>query len=325
MTPNARAAPAAARIGVRPRTARANVHDRSAPHARRARVIRVDRLPPALRLKPLLSVALLGLLLLPASAFADALTPQSSSGSPNATEIDSLYKLIGIIAIIVFVAVEGALLWAFFKYKARKGAVAAQIHGNTRLEVGWTIGAALILVFLIVFTFIKLPDIKNPAPTGENGLQFASSSLYASTDQPPPPGGDALRIVVDGQQYVWRYQYPGDKDVFAYTEMVVPVDTTVVLDITADDVAHSWWIPDLGGKMDAIPGYVNHTWFQAKYEGVYRGQCAELCGRNHANMLAEVRVVSPDEYEAWYDDQAARIEEARKQQEETRPKYADGN
>ena len=69
-----------------------------------------------------------------------------------------------------------------------------------------------------------------------------------------------------------------------------------MLDITADDVNHSWWIPKLGGKMDAIPGYTNHTWFKAK-PGVYRGQCAELCGRNHANMLAQVRVVSPEEYE----------------------------
>ncbi len=88
--------------------------------------------------------------------------------------------------------------------------------------------------------------------------------------------------------------------------MVVPADTTVVLDITADDVNHSWWIPKLGGKFDAIPGYTNHTWFKAK-PGLYRGQCAELCGRNHANMLAQVRVVSPEEYQQWYDGQAQRI------------------
>src|SRR6185436_17647911 len=181
-------------------------------------------------------------------------------GSPNADDIATLYILIGILAIIVFVVVEGALIWAFFKFRASKGRVAAQIHGNTRLEVGWTVGAAALLIFLVVVTFVMLPGIKNPAPTGANGLQFASSALYASTDQPPPPGGDALRIKVDGQQYVWRYQYPGDQNVFSYTEMVVPSNTTVVLDITADDVNHSWWIPKLGGKMDAIPGYVNKTW-----------------------------------------------------------------
>jgi cytochrome c oxidase subunit 2 len=272
-------------------------------------------------------------LALTTNAFAGVFTPESG-GSQNADDISTLYKLIGVIAIIVFVVVEGALLWAFFKYKARKGAVAAQIHGNTRLEIGWTVGAAAILIFLVVFTFIKLPDIKNPAPSGADGLQFASSAIYASTDQPSPPDGKALRIVVDGQQYVWRYQYPKpDKPsavdtqqdaVFSYEEMVVPADTTVVLDITADDVIHSWWIPKLGGKMDAVPGYTNHTWFKAK-PGVFRGQCAELCGRGHANMLAQVRVVSPEEYQQWYEDQAARIKDARKQQQEKRPDYDTGS
>ncbi|HEY0438388.1 MAG TPA: cytochrome c oxidase subunit II [Phenylobacterium sp.] len=254
-----------------------------------------------------------------APVFADAFTPESG-GSPNANDIDTLYKLIAILGLIVFIAVEGSLIWAFFKFKARKGRVAAQIHGNTRLEVGWTVGAAVILVFITVVTFIMLPKIKNPAATGANGLQFASDTLYASTDQPTPPGGKALRIKVDGQQYVWRYQYPGTQNVFSYYEMVVPSDTTVVLDITADDVAHSWWIPKLGGKMDAIPGYTNHTWFKAK-PGVYKGQCAELCGRNHANMLAQVRVLSPQAYQAWFRGQAARIKTAQKLQAQERPKY----
>ena len=80
--------------------------------------------------------------------------------------------------------------------------------------------------------------------------------------------------------------------------MVVPVGMTVTLDITADDVAHSWWIPKLGGKMDALPGYTNHTWFKADKAGTFPGQCAELCGRNHANMLARVRAVPFDEYQA---------------------------
>ena len=105
--------------------------------------------------------------------------------------------------------------------------------------------------------------------------------------------------------------------------MVVPKDTTVLLEITSTDVAHSWWIPALGGKMDAIRGLTNQTWFKAK-EGVYEGQCAELCGRNHANMLATVRVVSPAEYEEWYDAQIERIADARKQQQEDRPKYDAG-
>jgi cytochrome c oxidase subunit 2 len=207
-----------------------------------------------------------------------------------------------VLAVVVFVGVESALIWMLVRYRARKGAVAAQIHGNTRLEVAWTVIPALVLIFLVIFTFIQLDDIKNPAASDidKNGNPTASNVQYATTDQPLPPSGtDYLRIKVDGQQYVWRYQYPGTDDVFSYTDMVVPVGMTVVLDISADDVQHSWWIPKLGGKFDAIPGYVSHTWFRIERPGVYRGQCAELCGRNHADMLAQVRGVEPAAYASW--------------------------
>ena len=219
-------------------------------------------------------------------------------------------------ALVVFVGVEGTLIWFLIKFKARRGRVAAQIHGNTRLEIGWTVGAAVILVFITVVTFIKLPGIKNPPASDidANGTRSPRPRSLASTDQPAPPKGAKLNIVVDGQQYVWRFQYPrvDNKEVFAYEEMVVPVGMTVTLDITADDVVHSWWIPELGGKMDAVPGYVNKTWFKAdRGRDVFEGQCAELCGRNHANMLARVRAVPFDEYQAWYDRQAADIKAAR--------------
>jgi cytochrome c oxidase subunit 2 len=237
-------------------------------------------------------------------------------GSRNADDIAELYALILVMATIVFIGVEGALIWFLIRFKARRGRVAAQIHGNTRLEIGWTLGAAVILVFITVVTFIKLPGIKNPPAStiDANGAKVASTTLYASTDQPAPPKGAKLNIVVDGQQYVWRFQYPtgqGAGDVFSYEELVVPVGMTVTLDITADDVAHSWWIPKLGGKMDALPGYTNHTWFRADKPGIFPGQCAELCGRNHANMLARVRAVPFDQYKAWYDRQAAGIKAAR--------------
>jgi len=236
--------------------------------------------------------------------------------SQNAKDIFELYALILVMALVVFVGVEGTLIWFMIKFKARRGQVAAQIHGNTRLEIGWTVGAAVILVFITIVTFIKLPGIKNPPASDidANGNQVASATLLASTDQPAVPKGAKLNIVVDGQQYVWRFQYPrqDDKIVFAYEEMVVPVGMTVTLDITADDVAHSWWIPALGGKMDAIPGYTNKTWFKADRAGTFEGQCAELCGRNHANMLARVRAVPFDDYQAWYDQQAADIAAARK-------------
>ena len=238
-----------------------------------------------------------------------------NGASPNADDIAQLYLLILIMAVVVFVGVEGALIWFLVKFKASRGRVAAQIHGNTRLEIGWTIGAAVILVFITVVTFIKLPGIKDPPASDidAQGNPVAATTLYASTDQPDPPKGAKLNIVVDGQQYLWRYQYPsqGDKEVFAYEEMVVPVGMTVTLDITSDDVAHSWWIPRLGGKMDAIPGYRNKTWFKATEAGTFTGQCAELCGRNHANMTARVRAVPFDEYQAWFDQEAADIKAAR--------------
>jgi len=235
--------------------------------------------------------------------------------SPNAEDIFELYLMLLIMSAVVFVGVEGLLIWFTLKYKARRGRVAAQIHGNTRLEIGWTVGAAVILVFITAVTFIKLPGIKDPAASkiDAQGNPVAANAFFASTDQEPPPKGATLKIVVDGQQYIWRYQYPpqAGKTVFAYEEMVVPVGMTVLLDITADDVAHSWWIPELGGKMDAIPGYVNKTWFRADKPGLYRGQCAELCGRNHANMTARVRAVPFDEYQRWFDREAADIKVAR--------------
>ena len=204
------------------------------------------------------------------NTFAGLILPEKGA-SPNADDIAQLYFLILIMALVVFVGVEGLLIWFMLKFKAGRGRVAAQIHGNTRLEVGWTVGAAVILVFITAVTFIMLPGIKDPAASDidAQGNPVAANAQFASTDQEAPPKGDSLRIVVDGQQYVWRYQYPrqGGKTVFAYTEMVVPVGMTVLLDITSDDVAHSWWIPELGGKMDAIPGYTNKTWFKATRPG----------------------------------------------------------
>jgi cytochrome c oxidase subunit 2 len=110
-------------------------------------------------------------------------------------------------------------------------------------------------------------------------------------------GRDALHIGVVGRQYIWMYKYPNGA--FSYQEMVAPVGVTVKLDIMSVDVAHSWWIPKLGGKFDAIPGFVGHTWFRLERPGVYRGQCAELCGRNHADMTAKVRGVAPATYASW--------------------------
>jgi cytochrome c oxidase subunit 2 len=256
------------------------------------------------------SLAAVAILIAAPSALADAITPESG-GSPNADDIDTLYKLTLYIGIAIFLLVEGTLIWSLVKYRARRGGTADQIRGNTPLEIGWTVGAALILVVLTVVTFLYLDDIESPPASGPNGLT-ASQAQFASVDQPDPPtsGGPILRIHVNGQQYVWRYDYPGDGQLFSYEEMVVPTDTTVVLELEASDVIHSWWIPKFGPKADAVPGYVNETWFKVAKEGTYRGQCAELCGSGHADMRAKVVAVSPDRFQQWAQDKRDEIQAA---------------
>jgi cytochrome c oxidase subunit II len=265
-------------------------------------------------------VVIVGALMFSPAAFAGWFLPESA-GSPNADGIRTLYILIALIGLVIFIGVEGLLIYSMIKFRARKGQVAAQIHGNTQLEIGWTVGAAVILVFLTVFTFVLLDDIKNPAASeiDANGNQVSSNVQYASTDQPPPPDGNALRIRVVGQQYSWEFKYPdnGDQAVYSWNDMYVPIGRTVVLDIESVDVAHSWWIPPLGGKMDAIPGYVNKSWFLVPLENqkgdqplIYEGQCAELCGRNHADMLARVIALPYDQWKDWYDRKADELQQA---------------
>lgn len=246
-------------------------------------------------------------------------TPQSG-GSPNADQIDNLYKIVLYAALVIFVLVEGALGYALWRFRARKGAVAAQIRGNTRLEVGWTVGAAVILLALAVLTFAKLGSIQNPVNSGPEGERLVSdrqaAQLYASADRRLPPSGKALEITVVGRQFVWEYIYPGAKEAdglgapYSYEEMVVPTDTTVSLNIVSADVVHSWWVPQLGGKFQAVPGYHNYTWFKVEKPGVYRGQCALICGRGHARMIATVKAVPPAQFEAWLANQKREIAEA---------------
>jgi cytochrome c oxidase subunit II len=270
------------------------------------------RLPRILRRA--LAPALLALVVTAFPATAGWLLPEAGGGSKQAGDTRTLYAIVLAIAVVVFVGVEGLLLYCLFRYRARKGRVAAQIHGNTRLEIGWTVGAAVILVFLTVATFAMLPGIKDPAPSDIdiNGNPIAENAAFAQRDRKTPPRGEAMNIAVDGMQYVWRYAYPSldDKKVYAFTDMYVPVGMTVTLDIRSNDVQHSWWIPELGGKMDALPGYTNKTWFKVTEPGEFAGQCAELCGRNHANMYARVIALPYDEWRAWYDRQATAIEEA---------------
>jgi cytochrome c oxidase subunit 2 len=242
-------------------------------------------------------------------------TPQSG-GSKNANEIDSLYKIELVIALVIFVLVAGALAYAMVRFRARRGAVPAQIRGNTRLETGWTVGAAVILIALAAITFAKLSSIQNPPNSGPEGARLVSDhsgELLASAGKRLPPNGKALQITVVGRQYIWQYVYPGASEPdglgapYSYEEMVVPTNTTVSLDIVSSDVVHAWWVPALGGKMQAVPGYHNYTWFKIPRPGVYRGQFAFLCGRLHARMIATVRAVPPAQFEEWLANQKREI------------------
>jgi cytochrome c oxidase subunit II len=244
-------------------------------------------------------------------------TPQSG-GSPNANQINSLYKITLYIALVIFILVEGGLAYTLVRFRARKGAVPAQIRGNTRLEVGWTVAAAVILVALAVLTFAKLSSIQNPPNSGPGGATLAGGNglEYASAERKLPPDGKSLNISVIGRQYIWQYVYPGANEPdglgapYSYEEMVVPTNTTVTLNIVSADVVHSWWIPELGGKFQAVPGYHNYTWFKIDKPGIFKGQCALLCGRGHARMIATVKAVPPAQFEAWLAYQKKLINQA---------------
>jgi cytochrome c oxidase subunit 2 len=271
------------------------------------------------RVALVLVLVMAGSLVLVPSAFANFFTPKSG-GSPNADNIDTLYKIILYIAAVVWVLVEGTLIYAVYKFRAKRHPVASQIHGNTRLEIGLTAGAAGILVILTIVTFVKLPSIIN-APNSNSNV-----ALSASLTPAHPPNGRTLTICVTGRQFIWRYTYGYgcNKDYYekqlpySYQEMVVPVNTTVNLLIQSSDVIHAWWVPKLGGKVDAVPGYTTYTWFKAERTGYLYGQCAQLCGRQHAFMTALVKVVTPTQYRSWLGRQTTLIHEQNNQVTELR-------
>ena len=235
-----------------------------------------------------------------------------TGASPNATSIATLYDIIFGMSVVVFLGVIGFVLYSVWKFRASKNPVALQIHGNTRLELGLTLSAALILVIIATVTFIKLPSIVNPP----NSDASASAVLSASLTAPNPPSGQKLTVCVTGRQFLWRYTYGAncnklawrDKLPYSYQEMVVPAGVTVDLLIQSSDVIHAWWIPALGGKVDAVPGFTTYTWFKALHANeLYHGQCAQLCGREHAYMTALVKVVTPKQYTTWLAQQGSLI------------------
>jgi cytochrome c oxidase subunit 2 len=270
--------------------------------------------------------ALLLLLIAAPAAFGDALTPEHAGGSRNADDIHTLYVIALAIGAVIFVLVEGVLVTSLIRFRKRRGGpLPAQIRGNTPLEVGWTIGAATIVLILAVLTFAYLGDIKDPERSAAGVAKGDAGLQLAALNQSAVPGGHALQIKVNGQQYLWRYDYPGKEQVFSYYDMYVPVGTTVTLKITSSDVVHSWWIPKLGGKADAVPNHTNDAWFRVNKAGTYTGECAELCGEGHADMRARVIALPPDQFKAWMARQAADIKDSQAKLSLTRQIRGEGS
>jgi cytochrome c oxidase subunit 2 len=214
--------------------------------------------------------------------------------SPGTDQIDTLLWIGFVAAAILIVAINAGLIYALRRYRAERGAEPRQITGGRRIQlrVGAALGAfaATILVLSIVYT-----DKAEETPvSGPAGLQVAHSA--------------PLKIEATGQQWLWRYDYPNEA--FSYYKLVVPVDTAVELDLVSTDVVHTWDVPDLAAKRDAVPGKTNHVVFRADEEGAYFGQAATLSGQAYAAMRTEVEVVSPQEYEAFVASQKEAIQAA---------------
>ena len=194
--------------------------------------------------------------------------------SPNAHHIQRAYYLILVLTAAIFVLVETLLVVFVIKYRSRgrpRAVEGAQVHGHTRLELIWTAFPIVILAIIAGFVFYELPNIDSA-----------------------PAAADPIHITVEGHQYYWQYDYPNGAR--SIGTLHVPAGAVVDLEVKASDVIHSWWIPALGGKIQAIPGRTNHTWFQATKPGSFDGQCAELCGAFHASMLATVQSESRQAY-----------------------------
>jgi cytochrome c oxidase subunit II len=205
--------------------------------------------------------------------------------SPNTERIDDLYWFIGFWAALVLLSVAIPLVYFTWRYRNRgrpRTEEGPQIRGNTRLEIAWTAVPVLILLIITVFTFYKLPGITLDAKAGE----------------------EALTVQVEGRQFYWLYRYPNG--VVAIDRMKAPQGRLVKLEITAApwDVVHSYFVPALVAKMDAIPGKVNKVSFRAERTGLYEGQCAEFCGLQHALMFDSIEVVPADEFDSWLEQQA---------------------
>ena len=248
-----------------------------------------------------------GLALAPATALAGGLTPESPA-SPNASDSQLAYVVMVVLTLVIALALIGGLLAAVRSGRSKSEEAetaddAPRTRGTNAVQRRVGIAFAALAVVIFVFGIAVTESSRKVEATGNDGLTTAQKDLDF-------PGGDTkpLEIKVSGQQWLWRYEYPDGT--FSYYDMVVPVDTEVVLDIESTDVLHRWWVPALGGMFDAVPGQSNQTWFKADETGTYDGQSTAFSGPAYAQMRARVSVVEPAEYEAWLAEQAKNIQTA---------------
>jgi cytochrome c oxidase subunit II len=205
--------------------------------------------------------------------------------SPNTERIQDLFWFVSFWAALVLLSVAIPLVYFVWRYRSRGRARTVegpQIRGNTRLEIFWTAVPVVILLLITIFTFYKLPGITLEASAGEQ----------------------AMTVQVEGRQFYWLYRYPNG--VVAIDRMRAPQGRLVKLEITSApwDVIHSYFVPDLVAKMDAIPGKVNTVSFRAERTGLFEGQCAEFCGLQHAHMVNSIEVVPAPEFDSWLTEEA---------------------
>ena len=245
-------------------------------------------MPRALRRRAgvLVLVALFGLALAHTALAGDStgLSPRGPD-SPQASDIEDIYWLLIAVTGAIFVLVEGALILFIVRFRNRGGSrtlEGPQIHGATRLELIWTAAPVVILAVIVTFVLVKLSGIDKANPASA-----ASNSLV---------------VRVEGRQFYWNFVYPNG--VIQVERMRVPTGRDVKLDIVSEDVDHSWWIPALQGKFDAIPGKTNPLHFPADKVGTYEGQCGEFCGYEHPQMVATVKSMPNGDFQSWYDREA---------------------
>jgi cytochrome c oxidase subunit 2 len=224
-------------------------------------------------------IALLALVLAGTAAAGNGGVAPPAPASPGAEHIRQVYWLIFAITAGIFLIVEVTLVLFVVRYRSGgrpREVEGAQIRGHTKLELAWTVGPVLILAVIAGFVFWRISDI--------NGAGAAAA-----------PGSPTIKI--EGHQFYWEFKYPNGA--IAIDRLRLPLDKAQRLEIVSSDVNHSWWIPALGGKVDAIPGRTNYTTLRPTKLGVFQGQCAEFCGLLHAGMLAAVEVMPPAKFQTW--------------------------